>query len=124
MDACASDAWKSAWDASSNIVTLIQVIRLIRNLYAARALNDCSTVGGTTNGSRRGNLVGMTNEMPGPALIEQAEIQQILRWINDIEDAVRLIKKEPEDAEEIVQRCRAILRTIEKMKAFLIVIRD
>jgi len=66
----------------------------------------------------------MTNEMPGPALIEQAEIQQILRWINDIEDAVRLIKKEPEDAEEIVQRCRAILRTIEKMKAFLIVIRD
>ena len=62
--------------------------------------------------------------MPDPTLIEQAELNQIVRWINDIEDAVKLIKKEPEDAEEVVQLCRNILRTIEKMKGFLVVIRD
>jgi hypothetical protein len=62
--------------------------------------------------------------MPDPTLIEQAGLNQIVRWINDIEDAVKLIKKEPEDAEEVVQLCRNILRTIEKMKGFLVVIRD
>jgi hypothetical protein len=62
--------------------------------------------------------------MPDPALIEQAELTQILNWLRDIEDAVRLIKKEPEDPDEVVDLCRSILRTVEKMKGFLIVIRD
>jgi len=62
--------------------------------------------------------------MPDPALIEQAEIQQILRWLNDVEIIAKAIKKNPEDTDAVVEQCRAILRTIEKMKAFLIVIRD
>jgi hypothetical protein len=62
--------------------------------------------------------------MPDPALIEQAELSQIMRWLNDIEADVKAIKKEPEETDNVVERCRGIMRTLEKMRGFLIVIRD
>jgi hypothetical protein len=62
--------------------------------------------------------------MPDAIIIEKAEIQQILRWIGEIENNVKAVKKDPEETEDVVERCRSILRTIEKMRGFIVVIRD
>jgi hypothetical protein len=60
--------------------------------------------------------------MPYSIMIEKAELQQILRWMNDIETAVKAIKKNPEEIDDVVERCRGILRTLEKMRGFLAII--
>jgi len=57
-------------------------------------------------------------------LIEKAELEQILRWLRDIEEIAKAIKAQPEEPDAIVEQCRCILKTIEKMRGFLIVIRD
>jgi hypothetical protein len=62
--------------------------------------------------------------MPEPLMIEKAELQQLVRWLRDIEQDVEHIKRDPEDPHDIVERCRSILRTIEKMRGFIVVIRD
>jgi hypothetical protein len=62
--------------------------------------------------------------MPNTILIEKLELQQLIRWLRDIEEDVERIKKEPEEVDDVVERCRGILRTIEKMRGFLIVIKD
>jgi hypothetical protein len=62
--------------------------------------------------------------MPDTVTIEKLEIAQLMRWLSDIEDNVKAIKKDPEEVDDTVERCRGILRTIEKMRGFLIVIKD
>jgi hypothetical protein len=42
-----------------------------------------------------------------------------MRWIRDIEEDVERIKREPEETDDVVERCRGILRTIEKMRGFI-----
>jgi hypothetical protein len=55
-------------------------------------------------------------------MIEKAELQQIMRWTNDIEADVKAIKKNPEETDDVVERCRGIIRTLEKMRGFLTII--
>jgi hypothetical protein len=55
-------------------------------------------------------------------MIEKAELQQIMRWLNGIEDAVELIKKDPEETFDVIEGCRRITRTLEKMRGFLTII--
>jgi hypothetical protein len=62
--------------------------------------------------------------MPDTILIEKLELQQLMRWLRDIEEDVERIKRQPEDPDDVVERCRSILRTLEKMRGFLVVIRD
>jgi hypothetical protein len=62
--------------------------------------------------------------MTDAIMIEKAELQQLVRWIRDIEEDVERIKRDPEDPNDTVERCRSILRTLEKMRGFLIVIGD
>jgi hypothetical protein len=57
-------------------------------------------------------------------MIEQAELNQLMRWLRDIEEDVERIKKQPEDPDDVVERCRSIMRTLTKMRGFLVVIRD
>jgi hypothetical protein len=57
-------------------------------------------------------------------LIEQAELNKLMRWLRDIEEIVKAIKKDPEDPDIIVEQCRCILKTVEKLRSFLVIIRD
>jgi hypothetical protein len=58
-----------------------------------------------------------------PAHIEQAELQQLMRWLTDIEEAVQSIDKNTEDYDSMDQ-CRRIRKILNKMRGFLITIRD
>ena len=57
-------------------------------------------------------------------MVERAELQQLIRWLRDIEEDVERIKREPEEPDDVVERCRGILRTIEKMQGYIAVIKD
>jgi len=52
-------------------------------------------------------------------MIEKAELAQLIRWIRDIEEDVERIKRNPEETNDVVERCRGIVRTIEKMGGLL-----
>jgi hypothetical protein len=56
--------------------------------------------------------------------VTNAQLNQLIRWIRDIEEDVERIKRNPEEVDDTVERCRGILRTIEKIRAFITVIRD
>jgi len=56
-------------------------------------------------------------------MIEQAELNQIMRWLSEIEDAVALIDKETEDY-DCMDHCKKIRKILNKMRGFLAVIRD
>jgi hypothetical protein len=56
-------------------------------------------------------------------MIEQAELNQILRWLAEIEDEVAIIDKETEDY-NCMDHCKKIRKILNKMRAFLAVIRD
>jgi hypothetical protein len=61
--------------------------------------------------------------MPDTAFLEKAELQQILRWLTEIEDVVALIDKETEDY-DCMDQCKKIRKILNKMRGFLAVIRD
>jgi hypothetical protein len=61
--------------------------------------------------------------MTDPAMIEKAELNQILRWLSDIEEAVQSIDKETEDYDSM-DHCKKIRKILNKMRGFLIVIKD
>jgi hypothetical protein len=61
-------------------------------------------------------------KMPDTAFLEKAEFQQILRRLNDIEYDVKAIKKDPEETDDVVERCRSVMRTLTKMRGFLAII--
>jgi hypothetical protein len=53
--------------------------------------------------------------MPDPLMVEQAELQQLIDWLKQIETVVESIKKDPEDPNDVVGQCRYIQRTFEKV---------
>jgi hypothetical protein len=56
-------------------------------------------------------------------MIEQAELNQLMRWLTEIEDVVALIDKDTEDY-DCMDHCKKIRKILNKMRGFLVVIRD
>ena len=56
-------------------------------------------------------------------MIEQAELNQLMRWLTDIEEAVQSIDKETDDF-DCMDHCRKIRKILNKMRGFLSVIKD
>jgi hypothetical protein len=61
--------------------------------------------------------------MPDPIMIEKLEITQLIRWLTEIEDVVAAIDKETEDY-NCMDHCKKIRKILNKMRGFLVVIRD
>jgi hypothetical protein len=63
--------------------------------------------------------------MPDPMMIEKAELDQILRWLSDIEEAVQHIDKNVEEEPyTCLDQCTKIRKILNKMRGFLSVIKD
>jgi hypothetical protein len=63
--------------------------------------------------------------MPDAIMIEKAELNQILRWMGEIEDAVKFIDNHvEEDPYNCLDYCTKIRKILNKMRGFLVVIRD
>ena len=61
--------------------------------------------------------------MPDAIMIEKAELNQILRWMGEIEEAVQSIDKNTDDY-DCMDQCRRIRKILNKMRGFLSVIRN
>jgi len=61
--------------------------------------------------------------MPDTLMIEKTELDQILRWLSDIEEAVQSIDKNTDDY-DCMDQCRKIRKILNKMRGFLSVIED
>jgi len=61
--------------------------------------------------------------MPDTLMIEKTELDQILRWLSDIEEAVQSIDKNTDDY-DCMDQCRRIRKILNKMRGFLSVIKD
>ena len=58
-------------------------------------------------------------------LIEKLEIQQLLHWLGDIEEAVQRIDKNvEEDPYACLDECKKVRKILTKMRGFLVVIKD
>jgi hypothetical protein len=61
--------------------------------------------------------------MPNTTMIEKAELDQILLWLTDIEEAIQSIDKNTDDF-DCMDQCRKIRKILNKMRGFLMVSRD
>ena len=55
--------------------------------------------------------------MPDTTIIEKAELNQILRWIGDIEEAVQSIDKNTDDY-DCMDHCKKIRKILNKKRGF------
>jgi len=61
--------------------------------------------------------------MPDATHIEKAELQQIFRWLRDIDEAVDFIDKNIEEETYLcLDRCKDIRKKLNKMRGLLTVI--
>jgi hypothetical protein len=61
--------------------------------------------------------------MPDTVTIEKLELQQLMRWLTDIEEAVQSIDKNTDDF-DCMDQCRRIRKILNKMRGVLSVIKD
>jgi hypothetical protein len=61
--------------------------------------------------------------MTDTTMIDKAELNQLLRWLSDIEEAIQSIDKETEDY-DCMDHCRKIRKILNRMRGFLSVIKD
>jgi hypothetical protein len=64
--------------------------------------------------------------MTDTIFLEKAELQQLLRWMGEIENCIQFIDNhvEEESTYEILDECTKIRKILNKMRGFLVVIRD
>jgi hypothetical protein len=74
---------------------------------------------------KAGFLASKLPKMSDPIMIEKAELNQILRWMSDIEEAVQLIDKNVEEEPYVcLDQCSKIRKILNKMHGFLSAIKD